>query len=81
MNTTIHNGCMMPDELSEKLYGMTIYTAIADSICIKCKRDREQIRMSKEETLEYQISALCPACFKAMFEGEYYEMHTIQGKP
>tara|TARA_R110000823_G_scaffold3694_1_gene14050 strand:- start:273 stop:479 length:207 start_codon:yes stop_codon:yes gene_type:complete len=58
---------MQADELSYKLYGLTIYTAISIGICLSCKQivDKDS---SDVVLLEYLDTGMCGSCFKDIFD-------------
>ena len=53
------------DELGNTLYGMTSSKAIAQNICIKCKKPPHFKTKAGEE--EYQLSGMCEYCFDKEF--------------
>ena len=76
---------MSANELSEILYKKTIYQALSESVCIKCETNIQLIKdsMTLNDKLEYETSALCPVCYKNLFNDtleDQHEMITLQGK-
>ena len=58
---------MYPDELSAKLYGFTIYTAVSLGICLSCKQPVGKDN-SDEVLKEYLDTGMCGSCFKSIFD-------------
>ena len=58
---------MQPDELSYKLYGLTIYTAVSIGICVSCKQTVDKDN-SEEVLRDYFDTGLCDPCFKGLFD-------------
>lgn len=55
-------------EMSRDVFGMTKEDALAQNICIQCKR--VPTFSSDAGRREYQISGVCEPCFDAMFPEE-----------
>jgi|7_EtaG_2_1085326.scaffolds.fasta_scaffold00711_1 hypothetical protein len=60
-----------PDELSYKLYGSTIYTAVSQGICLSCKEfaTSNDSNNSDEVLQQYFDTGLCDSCFKDICQG------------
>lgn len=52
------------DAMTEKMYGITLYQAINDKICVDCKQDTSEL--DGVDLKEFLISGLCPTCFNRL---------------
>ena len=53
------------DKLALKLYGQTRQVAWSTGTCVRCRKP--PVLGTQEDTREYYLSALCPACWQELF--------------
>lgn len=58
--------------MGARLFGMHPSDAIKQLVCVRCKADvaTDMEYWDQADRDEYGISAICPACFNAMFRDE-----------
>lgn len=53
------------DSMAFKMWGKTVSESLKQGICVKCGK---HVNFEKNDIREYNISALCDACFGEMTE-------------
>lgn len=56
-----------PDDLAKRIFGETPGQALEDGHCLRCKLPVSLAALSPTDRREYRISAICPACWVALF--------------
>lgn len=61
------------DDLAKEMYGVTRTEALGRGVCVRCAsrmnldgEDPSILPLSERERAEYENSALCPSCFRAI---------------
>ena len=52
----------MLDNMSRGIFGRTVTESLDHHICVACAADTGQLQ--GDDLQEYELSALCPTCFK-----------------
>lgn len=53
------------DSMALSLFGRTLKDALSTQTCIRCKAPVDASEWEQIDLDEFQISGLCPSCFKA----------------
>lgn len=55
--------------IDRRTFGARRHEALEASVCIRCKQTVDVERLPLVDASEYRISAMCPRCWDAIFEG------------
>ena len=69
---------MNTDTLALRLFGQTAEQAKANHECIRCRLPITREALSVADWHEYQITAICPVCWVALFPEDDPRVEMIQ---
>ena len=58
------------DAMARRLYGWTKGEAHAELSCVRCRNVMDLAKVSREDAREYELSGLCPGCWRELFPPE-----------
>lgn len=66
------------DDLARRIFGETTDQALADGHCLRCKLPMNLAALSPRDRRDYNISAICPVCWVALFPEDDPKVEHIQ---
>ena len=69
---------MNTDTLALRLFGQTAEQAKARGECIRCRLPIVRAALSAADWREYQITAICPVCWVALFPEDDPNVEMVQ---